>query len=111
MNPFRVLKLLKTTAREWYRDKALRLSAAMAYYSIFSIAPLLVIAISMAGLVFGAEAVRGHLDEQLESILTPQAAESVQSMVQSASKPSDSIIGAIVGFSVLLVGASGLFAQ
>ena len=111
MKPSRVLKLLKATAREWYQDKALRLSAAIAYYSIFSIAPLLVIAISMAGLVFGADAVRGHLDDQLKTVLTPKAAESVQSMVQSASKPSDSIIGAIIGFSVLLVGASGIFAQ
>ena len=111
MNPSRVFKLLKTTAQEWYKDKALRLSAAMAYYSIFSIAPLLVIALSMAGLVFGPDAVRGHLDEQLEAVMSPQAAESLQSMVKSASKPSDSILNAILGFGILLVGASGVFAQ
>lgn len=111
MNPSRVIKLLKATAREWYKDKALRLSAAMAYYSIFSIAPLLVIALSMAGMVLGPEAVRGHLDEQLESVMSPRAAESVQSMVESASRPADSIWNAILGFGVLLVGASGVFGQ
>jgi membrane protein len=111
MQVSRGLKLLKSTAKEWYEDKALRLSAAIAYYSIFSIAPLLVIAISMAGLVFGADAVRGHLDDQLRAVLSPKAAEGVQSMVQSASRPSDGIIGAIAGFAVLLVGASGVFGQ
>jgi membrane protein len=111
MRPARAIRLLKATAREWYGDKALRLSAAMAYYSIFSIAPLLVIALSIAGLVFGPDAVRGHLDEQLSSIMSPQAAESLQSMVQSASRPSDSITGAVIGFAVLLVGASGVFGQ
>jgi membrane protein len=111
MKPSRAIRLLKATATEWYQDKALRLSAAMAYYSIFSIAPLLVIALSMAGLVFGPDAVRGHLDEQLASIMSPQAAESLQSMVQSVSRPSDSIPGAIIGFCVLLVGASGVFGQ
>ena len=111
MKPSRVIKLLKATASEWFKDKALRLSAAMAYYSIFSIAPLLVIALSMAGLVFGPDAVRGHLDEQLASIMSPQAAQTLQTMVQSASRPADSIAGAIIGFCVLLVGASGVFGQ
>lgn len=111
MNPSRIFKLLKTTAQEWMKDKALRLSAAMAYYSIFSIAPLLVIALSMAGMVLGPDAVRGHLDDQLESIMSPRAAESVQSMVESASRPADSMLNAILGFGLLLVGASGVFAQ
>ena len=85
----RVFKLLKATFDDWMEDNALRLSAALAYYSIFSIAPLLVIAISVAGLVLGQEAVRGQLDEQLKTFIGAQAAAGVQSMVQSASKPSD----------------------
>src|SRR5436190_14681022 len=100
----RVFKLLKASFTDWMEDNALRLSAALAYYSIFSIAPLLVIAISVAGLVLGEEAVRGQLDEQLKSYIGPQAAASVQSMVQSASKPSDGWTGAVVGFATLMLG-------
>jgi len=107
----RVFKLLKATFNAWMEDNALRLSAALAYYSIFSIAPLLVIAISVAGLVLGEEAVRGQLDDQLKSYVGAQAAESVQSMVQSASKPSEGWTGAVVGFVTLLLGASGVFGQ
>ncbi len=107
----RVFKLLKATFDAWMEDNALRLSAALAYYSIFSIAPLLVIAISVAGLVLGADAVRGHLDDQLKSYIGAKAAESVQSMVQSASKPSEGWMGAAIGFVTLMLGASGVFGQ
>jgi membrane protein len=107
----RALKLLKITFGAWMEHNALRLSAALVYYSIFSIAPLLIIAISVAGLVLGPEAVRGHLDEQLKGYIGVKAAESVQSMVQSASKPAHSWIAATVGFVTLLLGASGLFGQ
>lgn len=107
----RVFKLLKATATDWIEDNALRLSAALAYYSIFSIAPLLVIAISVAGLVLGEEAVRGQLDEQLNSYVGAQAAEGIQSMVQGASKKSDGLIGAVIGFVTLMLGASGVFGQ
>lgn len=107
----RVFKLLKATFDAWTEDNALRLSAALAYYSIFSIAPLLIIAISVAGLALGEEAVRGQLEDQLQEYVGPQAAASVQSMIQSAARPADGWIGATVGFAVLLLGASGVFAQ
>ena len=107
----RVFQLLKATFDDWMEDNALRLSAALAYYSVFSIAPLLIIAISIAGLVLGEEAVRGQLYHQLGAYVGPQAAASVQSMVQSASKPSDGWMGAVVGFATLLLGAAGFFAQ
>jgi membrane protein len=107
----RVFRLLKATLNDWMEDNALRLSAALAYYSIFSIAPLVVIAISVAGLVLGEEAVRGQLAGQLNAYVGPQAAEGVQSMVQSASKPSDGWTGAVVGFVTLLLGAAGVFGQ
>ena len=107
----RVFKLLKETFDDWMEDNALRLSAALAYYSIFSIAPLLVIAISIAGLVLGEDAVRGQLGDQLRGYIGMQAAEAVQSMVKSASKPSDGWLGAAVGFVTLMLGASGVFGQ
>ena len=107
----RIFRMLKATFDAWMEDNALRLSAALAYYSIFSIAPLLVIAISVAGLVLGEEAVRGQLGHQLEGYLGTQAAEGVQTLVKSASKPSEGWLGAIVGFATLLIGASGVFGQ
>ncbi len=107
----RVFKLLKATFDDWMEDSALRLSAALAYYSIFSIAPLLVIAISLAGLVLGEEAVRGELGQQLQNYIGKQAAEGVQTMVQSASKPSDGWLGATIGFATLMLGAAAIFGQ
>lgn len=107
----RVFKLLKETFDAWMEDNALRLSAALAYYSIFSIAPLLVIAISVAGLVLGEEAVRGQLGAQLQGYIGAQAAGAVEGMVKSASKPSDGWLGASIGFVTLMLGASGVFAQ
>lgn len=106
-----VVKLATETFNDWMEDKALRLAAALAYYSIFSIAPLLVIAVSLAGLVFGPEAVRGQLDDQLQSVIGTQAAKAVQSMVQSAAKTEQGWLGAITGFVILMVGASGVFGQ
>lgn len=107
----RIFKLLKSTFDNWMEDNALRLSAALAYYSIFSIAPLLVIAVSVAGLVLGGDAVQGQLDNQLKAYIGPQAADGVQTLVQSASKPSEGWTGALIGFVTLLVGASGVFGQ
>jgi len=106
-----VFALLKTTASDWMDDGALRLSAALAYYSIFSIAPLIVITIGVAGWFFGADAVRGELEGQLRGLLGPRAAEAVQSMVQSASRPSQSKWATIIGLATLLLGASGVFGQ
>jgi len=103
--------LLKEMADDWMEDNVLRLSAALAYYSIFSIAPLLVIAVGIAGWVLGPDAVHGHLDDQLRGMMGPEAAKAVQSMVQSASKPSDSAWATAIGFLTLLLGASGVFGQ
>lgn len=107
----RVVKLLKATFDDWMEDHALRLSAALAYYSVFSIAPLLVIAMSVAGLVLGEDAVRGQLAQQLQSYIGVQAAEGVQAMVKSASKPSDGWLGAGIGFATLMLGAAAIFGQ
>jgi len=104
-------RLLKETFNDWMQDSALRLSAALAYYSVFSIAPLLVIAISIAGWALGPEAVTGHLDNQLKGYIGAGAAEAVQSMVKSASEPRDSLLGTIVGFVTLMFGASAIFGQ
>ncbi len=107
----RWLALLKRSLDRWMEDKALRLSAALAYYSIFSIAPLLVITIGIAGLVMGDEAVAGQLYGELKGYVGAQSAEAIQSMVESASKPSQGVMATVTGFVMLLLGASGVFGE
>ena len=107
----RWLDLLKRSYLGWMEDKALRLSAALAYYSIFSIAPLLVITIGVVGLVLGQEAVSGQLYGELKSYMGAQSAEAIQSMVQSASKPSQGVVATVMGFVLLILGASGVFGE
>jgi len=85
------------------------MGAALAYYTIFSLAPLLVITIAIAGFVFGAEAVQGRIMGEIQGLVGSESARAVQTMIQSAHKPAHGIIATIVGVAVLLVGASGVF--
>lgn len=103
--------LLRNTARQWSGHKVPQLAAALAYYSIFSIAPLLVVVIAMVGWIFGPDAVRGQLDEQLRSTMGQAAAETVQSMVQSAFRPGQGAWAATLALATVLVGASSVFGQ
>mgnify|MGYP003678756058 CR=1 FL=1 len=105
------LGLLKETFSEFMEDKAMRLSAALAYYSVFSLAPLLLIAISIAGAIFGEDAARGAIEEQLTGTVGRESAVAVQGMLQSAVRDGDSGIMGLVGFVILLITASGVFAQ
>lgn len=105
------LRIIKESVSEFFEDNALRLSAALAYYSIFSLAPLLLIAISIAGMVFGEEAASGVLDDQLRSSMGETAAAAVQEMVVNTRKPSDNVIASIIGVVVLIIGAGGVFGQ
>src|ERR1700753_1505181 len=107
----KVIRLVKTTFDDWMEDNALRLSAALAYYSIFSLAPLLVLAVGLSGWFLGDKADSGHLARELQGLMGYQAAHALQSMIQSASKPSQSLTATVVGIVTLLVGASGVFGQ
>ena len=112
MRPFLFYREVFTEAgSEWNRNNVLRLSAALAYYAVFSIAPLLIIAMSLAGWIFGPEAVRGQLDDQLQHIMGAVPAKAIQSLIQSASQAKDGLLAAVIGFVTLLIGASGVFGQ
>jgi len=104
-------RTLKQTVSEFFEDNALRLSAALAYYSVFSLAPLLVICVAVAGAFLGDEAVRGQLDEHLRGSLGASGAFAVQDMVASARKPGTNAWVTVAGVATLLVGAGGLFGQ
>lgn len=105
------LRLLKESLDDFIKDDGMRISAALAYYSAFSLAPLLLIAVAIAGAVFGDEAVRGALDGELRRAMGPNAARAVQDMVAHARKPADNLLVSVTGISLLLVGAAGLFGQ
>src|SRR5688500_4778665 len=103
--------LLKRTFKEWNEDNAPRLAAALSYYTVFALAPVLVIVVAVAGLAFGADEVRGALVEQMRGMLGDSGGELVLGMLQEASKPKDSLIAMAIAIATLLFAASGLFAQ
>lgn len=103
--------LTKAAASSWVDDYAQSMGAALAYYTLFSVAPLLLIVISAAGLVFGVEAARGEIVEQLRGLMGPHGAQAVQSLLESVSKPAQSITAMLVGGLLLLIGATSVFAE
>ena len=104
-------RLFTETALKWNDDNVLRLSAALAYYAIFALAPLLVIVVSLAGVAFGDEAVRGQLDEQLRGLMGSKAAATVQDMVAGATPAKKSLIATGIGIFMLIFAATSLFAE
>ena len=103
--------VLKQAGTQWLANKAPRLGTALAYYTVFSLAPLLVIAIGIAGLIFGREAAQGQITAQVENLVGQQGGQAIQTMVESASKPGNGVLGTVLGFAMLLFGAAGLFGQ
>lgn len=104
-------QLARDAVVSWSDDGAPSMGAALAYYTMFSIAPLLLIVVSVAGLVFGETAARGEVFGQLEHLIGAEGALAVQGLLQSASKPADSALATLVGLGVLLVGATTVFAE
>lgn len=102
---------LRQTVDGFLEDKILRLSAALAYYSIFSLAPLVLIAVSFAGFFFGEKAAQGVLDDQLRSMMGDAAAAAVQDMMAHTNKPADNILASLTGICLLVIGAGGVFGQ
>ncbi len=111
MNVKDIIPLIKNTFTEWSEDKASRLAAALAYYTIFSIPPLLIIAIAIAGQVFGQEAAENQIIAQFSNLIGADSAEALQAMIANARKPGESIAAAVFGIIILLFGASGVFGQ
>ncbi len=103
--------LVRAAAAAWSDDYAPSMGAALAYYSVFSMAPLLVIVIAIAGLAFGQEAARGEVFGQLRGLMGDEPARAIEALLDSASKPSRGIVSAILGMVVLLIGATTVFGE
>ena len=87
-----------------FRDNTPRLGAAIAYYTIFSLGPLLVIVVAVAGLIFGQDVVRGELTGELTRLLGPAGGTAVEAMLADASRPRDGILASLLGIGLLFIG-------
>lgn len=103
--------VLKRSGQEWMDDKATRLSAALAFYAILSLAPLFLIAVAIAGAVFGEEAATGALNDQLRGLVGDAGAEVARTAVQNADRPKAGTVATVIGVVTLLFGASGVFTE
>ena len=108
---WRFFDLGKKAVMAWIDDLAPSMGAAISYYTMFSLAPLLVIVIAVAGAIFGREAVQGEIVGQLQGVIGRDGATAVQGLVKSASEPAKGIVAGLIGFVVLLVGATTVFAE
>lgn len=107
----RFLTVLRQAFTAWNDDYAPSMGAALSYYTLFSLAPLLLIAIALAGLVFGEEAARGQVVGALGGLIGSDGATAVEEMLKSARTPSKNVIASLVSIATLLIGATSVFAE
>ncbi|MBX9776198.1 MAG: YihY/virulence factor BrkB family protein [Xanthobacteraceae bacterium] len=103
--------LITHSASQWSTHKVSRLGAALAYYSIFSLGPLIVVAVSVAGLIFGQEAVRGEVSENLRGLLGENGAQAINGMLAAADKPRQGMFATVIGLGTLVFAAIGVVVQ
>ena len=103
--------LLRDTANAWIDDRAPSMGAALAFYALFSVAPLLIIAIAMAGVFFGEEAARGEIVAQISGLIGRDGAASIQSIIESARNPATGTVAMTLGILTLIITASTVFAE
>ncbi len=111
MSARRIWSLVKESVSAWIEDYAPSMGAALAYYTLFSIAPLLLIVIAIAGLVFGAEAAQNAVVAQLDGLIGHEGAVAIQGLLRSASEPTRGMVATIVGAVTLVIGATTVFAE
>lgn len=105
------IQLLKDAARAWSDDNAARLAAAVAFYTVLSTTPLLVVAVAVASLVFGEDAARGKIGAELSRFVGPTAGEGIEALLVHAQAPGEGVLGSLIGIGVLLFGASAVFVE
>src|SRR6266446_5551765 len=111
MNRLIVWEGIKETFSRWNEHNVPRLSAALAFYTVFSLAPLLVIVISIAGLAFGQKAAEGEILLQVKDLVGWRGGAVIETVIQSAHKPSTGVVALAAGVIVLLFSASGVFGE
>lgn len=111
LNPRALWSMARESASSWAADFAPSMGAGIAYYTVFSLGPLLVIVIGVAGLFFGRDAASGYVYMQLSDLLGEQGAAAIRGMVEQAGASRQGVLAPIVGFALLLVGATSVFAE
>ncbi len=111
MTPRHLWSLCTESIQRWNDDYAQSMGAALAYYAMFSIAPLLLIVISLTGIFFGPEAIRGEIFAQLRGLMGDDGALAVQQLLESVSQPEKSLLATLVGTIVLVIGATTVFGE
>lgn len=101
--------LLRQAGAAWLADNAPRLGAALAFYTLFSLAPVLIVAVSVAGFVFGRNAAQGEIVRQFQGLMGVQGATAIETIIQSTNRPALGVFATILGLLAILIGASGAF--
>ena len=107
----KIINLLKKTFDEFLEDNALKLSAALSYYTIFSLPPLLIIIINVCGFFFGADAVEGKIFGQINGLVGNEAAIQIQETIKNVKLSDRNTFATTVSVVILLIGASGVFSE
>ena len=103
--------LLRRTCASWLADNAPRFGAAIAFYTLFALVPVLVVTVSVAGSVFGAKIAQGEIVRQFQGLMGKQGAAAVETIFQTADRPGDGILAITMGFLSIVLGASGAFIE
>jgi len=104
-------RLLAEAAVAWYEDNAPSMGAAIAFYTVFSIAPLVIIATAISGIFFSAEAAQDQIFDQLRELVGRDGAAALQAIVRSANRPTEGLVATITSLAIMIVGATGVFAE
>jgi membrane protein len=103
--------LLKETCFDWYADRGPRLGAALAFYTLFSLAPLLIIITAIAALAYGEEVAHTQIMRQIEELIGGEGAKAIRSIIENASRPSSGVVATLIGLATLLFGATVVFSE
>jgi membrane protein len=111
LTPHGLAVVFRRALAGWWNDNIPRMGASLAYYTLFSLAPILVVAIAIGGLVFGADAVRGQIVGQIQGMVGQEGGRAVQSMLEGAGRHGTSTIATVIGLLTFFVGATGAFLE
>jgi membrane protein len=111
VSPGAIPALLKETCFAWYTDRGPRLGAALAFYTLFSLAPLLIIIIAIAAMAFGREVAYTQLVQQIEEFVGPEGARVIQATIENTSRPSSGIVATLIGLAMMFFGATVVFSE
>ena len=104
-------ELIKATSAEWWNDNTFRLAASLAFYTIFSLSPIMLIAIALAGMVFGEQAATRHLEQEVQNLVGPEGGRAVAQVLASVCGAGSRPLAAVFGVVTLILGSTAVFAE